>query len=133
MVVSAAGYLSVLGEMRYGVGFHFAWSAVGATSGVAAAAVPPGQRIARLVAGALSGSAPMVIYYAGFSPRVGLEFDLLAATIVGALIGVLVEIIMWLERRSQIPRYVTASWLLSARRLLAAEPQSREAIPYRRL
>lgn len=114
VIISAAGYLSVVGETHFGVGFHFAWSAVGATSGAAAAAVPAGRLVARMAASCLSGSAAMLIYYACFSERVGLEFDLLAATIVGSLIGLLVEIIMWLERRSQIPRYVTASWLLCA-------------------
>lgn len=113
VLISAAGYISVVGETHYGAGFHFAWSAVGATAGAAAAAVSTGLP-RRMVLSCLSGSAPMLIYFAFFSQRAGLEFDLLAAAVVGALIGLLVEIIMWLERQSRIPRYVTASWLLSA-------------------
>lgn len=113
VVISAAGYLSVVGETHYGVGFHFAWSAVGAAAGAAAAAVSTGL-LRRMALSCLSGTAPMLIYFAFFSQRGGEEFDLLAAPVVGALIGLLVEIIMWLERQSQIPRYVTASWLLCA-------------------
>lgn len=33
VIVSTAGYLSVVGETQFGVAFHFAWSAVGAMAG----------------------------------------------------------------------------------------------------
>ena len=112
VIVSAAGYLSVVGETQFGMAFHFAWSAVGAMAGVVAAAIPAGRLVARMIAACLGGSAAMFIYFAFFSQRIGLEFDLVAAAIVSALVGLLVEIIMWVECRSQIPRYVTASWLL---------------------
>ena len=56
----------------------------------------------------------MLIYFIFFSQRSGLEFDLLAAPVISAAIGLLVEMIMWVEQRSEIPRYVTASWLLCA-------------------
>ena len=114
VIVSAAAYLSVVGETHFGIAFHFAWSAVGAMAGVAAAAIPARQLVARMIAACLGGSAAMFIYFAFYSQRIGLQFDLVAATIVSALVGLLVEIIMWIECRSQIPRYVTASWLLCA-------------------
>ncbi|MDP6553148.1 MAG: hypothetical protein QGG71_00685 [Pirellulaceae bacterium] len=114
VIVSAAGYISVVGETHFGIAFHFAWSAVGGVAGVAAAAIPARQLVARMIASCLSGSTAMLIYFTFSSQRIGLEFDLLAAAIVSALVGLLVEIIMWVERRSQIPRYVTASWLLCA-------------------
>lgn len=54
----------------------------------------------------------MLIYFLSYSPRNGREFDLLAAPFVSALVGLLVEMIVWVEQRSEIPRYVTTSWLL---------------------
>jgi hypothetical protein len=41
-------------------------------------------------------------------------FDLACAPFVGALVGLLIEIILWLERKRYAPRYITASWLLCA-------------------
>ena len=67
-----------------------------------------------MIAACLGGSAAMFIYFMLFSQRDGLEFDLLAAPLVSALVGLLVELIVWVEQRSEIPRYVTASWLLCA-------------------
>jgi hypothetical protein len=114
VIVSTAGYLSVVGETQFGVAFHFAWSAVGAMAGVAAAAIPARRLVVRMSAACLAGSAAMLIYFLLFSQRNGLEFDLLAAPFVSALVGLLVEMIVWVEQRSEIPRYVTASWLLCA-------------------
>ena len=114
VIISAAGYLSVVGELRYGVAFHYAWSSVGATSGAAVAMIPAGKLGRRMTVGGLAGGATMLIFFVCFSHRAGWELDLLFAPIVGALVGVLVEIIMWLEARSRMPRFVTASWLLCA-------------------
>lgn len=112
LVICTAGYLSVVGETRYGAGFHFAWAGVGAGAGGAAGVIRSGLG-RRMLAGCLGGSLPMAVFVA-FSRQGGFEFDLLTAVIVAALIGVLVELIMWLERGSKIPRYLTASWLLCA-------------------
>jgi hypothetical protein len=119
VMASTAGYISVVGETQFGVAFHFAWSAVGAMAGVAAAVIPaalsPVRRlVVRMIAACFAGSAAMLIYFTLFSQRNGLEFDVLVAPFVSALVGLLVEMIVWVEQRSEIPRYVTASWLLCA-------------------
>jgi len=119
VMISTAGYLSVVGDKQFGVGFHFAWSAVGAMAGVAAVAIPAttnpaGRLVVRMFAASLGGSAAMLIYFTLFSQRNGLEFDLLAAPFVSGSVGALIEMIVWVEQRSEIPRYVTASWLLCA-------------------
>ncbi len=41
-------------------------------------------------------------------------FDVICAPLVGALIGVLIQILQWLEADRRLPRYTIASWLLCA-------------------
>ena len=56
-----------------------------------------------------------MLLFAGFlKVRQDYVFDLATAPMIGALVAVLVQLLLWLEGQSSTPRYVTASWLLLA-------------------
>jgi hypothetical protein len=115
VIITTAAFLSVAAERAYGPTFPIAWSAVGTTAGVCCGLIAPGRLFWRMLAGGLIAGATMLVFSAIWATRsVEVYFDLLCAPIVGALVGLLIEIILWLERKSYAPRYITASWLLCA-------------------
>ena len=93
----------------------YAWSLVGMLAGAACGTVGPRQVGRRIVAGAVAGGTGMLVCSV-LLPVHDLEwvFDLVCAPLVGGLVAVLVELILWLERERYSPRYITASWLLCA-------------------
>lgn len=115
VVIAAAAFLSVAGDLAAPAVFRYAWSAVGLLAGAACGAVAPGHLLRRVTRGAIAGGGAMLAC-STVMPVHDLEwmFDLICAPIIGGLVGVLVELILWLERQSYSPRYVTASWLLCA-------------------
>ena len=115
VLISAAAFLSVAGERAYGPMFLIAWSAVGMSSGACCGCIAQGKLLRRMLVGSLSAAGTMLVFSAGLSssaPEV--LFDFACAPIVGALVGLLIEIILWLESEDFAPRYITASWLLCA-------------------
>lgn len=115
VVVAAAAYLSVAGETAAPAIFRNAWSLVGIMAGAACGAIAPKQLGRRMMAGAIAGGTAMLVCSVAM-PVHDLEwmFDLICAPVIGACVAVLIELILWLERQSYSPRYVTASWLLCA-------------------
>lgn len=115
VVITAAAFLSVAGESSAPPIFRYAWSTVGMFAGAACGAVASGQLVRRMFFGALAGGGGMLVCSTQM-PVHDLEwiFDLTCAPIIGGLVAVLIELILWLERQSYTPRYVTASWLLCA-------------------
>ncbi len=115
VVITAAAFLSVAGDPAAPAMFRCAWSTVGIMAGAACGAVAPRQLWRRVFFGAVAGGVGMAVC-AMAMPVHDLEwvFDLICAPIVGGLVAVLVEVILWLERERYSPRYITASWLLCA-------------------
>ncbi len=115
VIVSTAAFLSVAGDLAAQSSFRYAWAAVGIFAGAACGSIAPQRVGRRILVGAIAGGAAMLLCSLAM-PIHDLEwmFDLLCAPIIGALVAVLIELILWLERQSYSPRYITASWLLAA-------------------
>jgi hypothetical protein len=113
VVMTTAAYLSVVGDARFDPVFHFAWAAVGAATGACCGAIAPRQLFRRMLAGCFMAAAVMLVFVQVGSLH-DTTFDLFCAPVVGALVGLLIELILWIEHRSSMARYVTASWLLLA-------------------
>jgi hypothetical protein len=115
VVIAAAAFLSVAGDPAAPAIFRYAWSMVGIMAGAACGAVAPRQLWRRIFFGAVAGGVGMAACSMAM-PVHDLEwaFDLICAPIVGGLVALLIELILWLERERYSPRYITASWLLCA-------------------
>lgn len=115
LVITVAAFLSVASRRAYGPMYQFAWSAVGITTGACCGLLPHGRWVWRILTGASVAGATMLLFLFTFPVRnIETYFDVACAPIVGALVGLLIEIILWLESHNKIPRYITASWLLCA-------------------
>jgi len=117
VVIATAACFSTIGERIYGVGilFPFSWSAVGAVTGACCGAIPRQKLLLRIMIGGFVGW--FIMWLFGFIPDMktgDYQFDLYCAPVVGALVGLLIELVMWVESKRYAPRYVTACWLLSA-------------------
>ncbi len=115
VVITTAAFLSVAGERANGPLFSIAWSAVGTTAGSCCGLIPQNRLVWRMLTGCFVAGATMLVFSAALTAgTVEILFDLACAPLVGALVGLLIEVILWLERQSYAPRYITASWLLCA-------------------
>jgi hypothetical protein len=115
VVIAAAAFLSVAREPSAAPLFRYAWSVVGIMSGAACGTVAPGRLCSRIFFGAVAGGVGMGVCSIAMPIRdVEWLFDLICAPVVGGLVAVLIEVILWLERQRYSPRYITASWLLCA-------------------
>ncbi len=113
VVITIAAYLSVIGDIRSNQTFHFAWAAVGAVTGACCGVISPKRVFRRMLAGCVAAAAVMAVFAQFGSLRDG-SFDLFCAPVVGAFVGLQIELVLWVERGSSIARYMTASWLLLA-------------------
>ena len=96
--------------------FHWAWAATGAAAGAAIGGTAGGRFPWAMLVGALAATVALGAYVGAFyasAPR-EILFDLAAAPVIGAAFGLLVEIFFHLERRTSLPRYVTATVLMIA-------------------
>jgi hypothetical protein len=114
LMIATAAYLSVAADQAYGPVFHFAWSVVGALAGACSGAVPASRGKLRIIAASLAAGGAMLLFAPALRIRQDFVFDLVTAPVIGALVALLVQLILWLEGKSHTPRYVTASWLLLA-------------------
>lgn len=112
LMITTAAYLSVAGDKTSGSAFHFAWASVGAAAGCVSGAAAASRMKTRIIGASLAAGAVMLSFSAAFPGHVDMVFDLISAPLIGGLVGVLVQIILWVESNSNSPRYVTASWLL---------------------
>ena len=68
-----------------------------------------------MLTGCLVAGATMLVFSTTLTAGTAeILFDLACAPVIGALVGLLIEIILWLERNRYAQRYITASWLLCA-------------------
>ncbi len=116
-LIAAFGYISVASDPIYLPNQRLAWAAVGAITGALSSTVATGQSLtsvslAALVSGAAGG---LVMWaYAAVATRMpfDLKFDLFAAPLIGVLVALFIQALLWLESQHRMPRYVTATWLL---------------------
>lgn len=115
VIIASAVFLSVAGDLAASVTYRYAWCAVGIVIGAACGSVAPKQLWRRVFLGAVAGGVAMAVCSMAM-PIHDLEwvFDLVCAPIIGGLVAVLIELILWLERQRYSPRYITACWLLCA-------------------
>lgn len=116
VVITTAAFLSVAGDQAYGPMFPIAWSAVGTITGGCCGLIAQGRLLRRMLTGCIVACATMLMFSTTLltAGTVEVLFDLACAPVIGALVGLLIEIIMWLEHKRYGPRYITASWLLCA-------------------
>jgi hypothetical protein len=98
------------------VAYHWIWAVTGAVAGAAIGSTAGGPWLRTVLAGSVATTAAFAVCVAPFRSDLAVEvwLDLLAAPVIGALFGLLVEIFCWLERRSTLPRHVTAIVLMAA-------------------
>ena len=113
-LIAAFGFISVVSDPNYSVQSHrLAWAAVGALSGSLAATVLPHRILINALLCAVAAGAVMGAFYLFTSYRSSdLKFDLYGAPIIGFAVSIFVRLLMWLESRQKMPRYITATWLL---------------------
>jgi hypothetical protein len=114
VVATAAAYLSVAGERSHEPLFQVAWASVGMVAASFGGAVAAQRVFRRMLLAGFTGGLTMLFFSTDMQAGPEMLFDLICAPIVGALIGLLIECILWIERRARIARYVTATWLLLA-------------------
>ena len=103
-------FMSAVGVVDY----HLAWAAVGAVSGAAVGCVAAGRPVRSMLAGGTAGGIVLGVYaLVPYWPSGQLIlFDVIGAVVIGAMFGALVEIFFWLEARTKLPRYVSATVLM---------------------
>ena len=112
---AALGYVATAGEATEGIAFHFAWANVGAAAGTGAHLVGRHRPVLSVcAAGAAAGLAMLAYLWISHQSVLAEQFDAICAPIVGALIGVLIVILQYLEADRRLPRYTIATWLLCA-------------------
>jgi hypothetical protein len=115
LIVATAAFLSVAAEDSHGAPFRAAWSATGIAVGTFCG-IPAARKFAyRALLGACAGGLTMYLFARSWDfGSVEVRFDLICAPIIGALVALLIEMVLWTERKRGLPRYLTASWLLLA-------------------
>jgi hypothetical protein len=112
VVITTAAFLSVAGDQDYG---KMAWPATGMTAGACSGLIAQRKLFLRMLSGAVVAGATMLACSAALHiSTIDSLFNLACAPVVGALVGLLIEMISWLECQDYAPRYVTACWLLLA-------------------
>lgn len=103
-------FMSAVGVVDY----HLAWAAVGAVSGATIGSLASGRPVRTMIAGGAAGGVVLGIYAMVPSWPKGqlFLFDVISAVVAGALFGALVEVFFWLEARSTLPRYISATVLM---------------------
>ena len=116
-LVAAFGYISTVSDPLYSFHHSLAWAGVGAISGGTAATAFLDKWYLRGLACAVGAGVVMIFYYiisGGEKGSTDLAFDLNASPLIGFAVAGFVYVVMWLESRQKMPRYITATWLMVA-------------------
>lgn len=116
-LIAAFGYISTVSDPLYSFHHSLAWAGVGAVSGGLAATAFLEKWYLRGLACAVGAGVVMVFYYiisGGEKGSTDLAFDLNASPLIGFAVAGFVYVVMWLESKQKMPRYVTATWLMVA-------------------
>ncbi len=94
---------------------HYGWMLIGAAAGACGGARTPGRPAISMLAGGFVGGAVLGTFALVFTQAPSdFVLEVAFAAIVGAMLAAVIEIIYWVERRNDLPRYVTATGLLFA-------------------
>ncbi len=56
----------------------------------------------------------MLLYWLVTSRRsLDLRLDLIAAPCIGGIVSIFIRMLMWVESKRFMPRYITATWLMA--------------------
>jgi hypothetical protein len=112
---AAFAYVSVAREPAFDHTFQFAWATVGAVAGGLAGMPQHSRPLLRMLLGGVAGGLVMggYVLFASGGPREKM-FDALCAPVVGALVGLLIAALRYVEVDRRLPRYTIATWLLCA-------------------
>ena len=116
-LIAAFGYISTVSDPLYSFHHSLAWAGVGAISGGIAATAFLDRWYLRGLACAVGAGVVMMFYYiisGGENGSTDLAFDLNASPLIGLAVAGFVYVVMWLESKQKMPRYVTATWLMVA-------------------
>ena len=116
-LIAAFGFISTISDPIYSFHHSLAWAGVGAVAGGTAATCFLDRWYLRGLACAVGAGLVMMIYYiasGGDKGSTDLTFDLNASPLIGFAIAAFVYVVMWLESKQKMPRYVTATWLMVA-------------------
>jgi hypothetical protein len=109
---AALGYVATAGEP---IDFCMAWAGVGTAAGAGANLVDYRRPFLRVFIAGLGAALVMGGYlWIVHGTVLASRFDAICAPIVGALIGVLIEVLQYVEADRRLPRYTIATWLLCA-------------------
>ncbi|MEM7783942.1 MAG: hypothetical protein AAF939_04090 [Planctomycetota bacterium] len=116
-LVAAFAYLSTASDPIFIPPHRLAWSTVGAVTGSLAATVIHDKRVTNaILCGIASGM--IMAGYAWISQRfttsADTRIDVMLAPMIGIAVSAFVRVILWMESKQEMPRYITATWLLVA-------------------
>ena len=113
-LVAAFAYISVATDPNYDQVHRIVWAIVGAFTAAIAATVFTKRPFLSASIGAVVAFGCLGIYWlVTRNQSIDLKVDLIAAPIIAFAVAGFVRLLMWLESKKKMPRYLTASWLLA--------------------
>ncbi len=112
---AALGFLATTSVPNLPMDFRLAWGGVGAAAGAGANLVARSRPWLRFFFAGLGATLVMGAYLImAYDSLYGSRFDAFCAPIVGVLVGVLIQIVQFVEADRRLPRYSLATWLICA-------------------
>ena len=112
-LVAAFAYISVATDPNYDQLHRIVWAIVGALTGAIASTVFTNRPTVNAVINSLAALICFGIYWlVTRNSSVDFAIDLFVAPVIGVAVTIFVRMLMWLESQKNMPRYVTATWLL---------------------
>ena len=91
------------------------WANVGAVTGAVGAVFYTKQIVLNALACAVSAGLVMFAFWIVTQRQTSdMYFDLYTAPVIGVAIAFFLRMVVWLESKRKMPRYITATWLLVA-------------------
>ena len=114
-LVAAFAYISVTRDPHFDFAHRLVWATMGATCGAVGSTVLPDRIWVNAILCACFGELVFLIYAVCSNANTfDLRVDLVGAPVIGIAVAFFLRAIRWLESKQQMPRYVTATWLMVA-------------------
>ena len=114
-LIAAFAYMSTSKDPHYDVWHRLAWGAVGATCGAVACSLLVERVLINTILCGLFAELVMLLFaWLASINTTDMRFDILAAPVIGIAVAFFVRVLMWLESKHAMPRYITATWLMVA-------------------
>jgi hypothetical protein len=112
-LIAAFGYLATAGDPAVDLAYRLIWASIGAVTGAVGATVFTKQIALNALACAFAAGIVMLAL-SPLSPQnsADIKFDLYASPVFGVAVSFFLRILIWLESKRRMPRYITATWLL---------------------